>query len=111
MSLSRLTDLRPWDNVNEEDLYRVDGLYLSIRGNVRSPVGVWATTSRDNAARWIAEPDTDPSLDDFVYDAAAAKVTGSLPVAKVEKALDKLLDQFEGKPCEGVEFPIWLNPE
>ena len=111
MSLARLTELHPWDNVNEEDLYRVDGLYLSIRGNVHSPKGVWATTSRDSAARWIVEPGIAPLPEDFAYDATAAKVTGSLPVAKVEAALDRVLDQFQGKPCEGVEFPVWLNPE
>lgn len=112
MSLARLSELRPWDNINEEDLFRVDGLYLSIRGNVRSPEGVWATGSRDNAAAWIAHPQAEPSDEDFVYDAAAGRVVKiGLPQDRVERALDQVLNQFEGKPHQGVEFPIWLNPE
>lgn len=111
MSLARLSELRPWDNVNEEDLFGVDGLYVSIRGNVRSPEGVWVTSNRDNAAGWIAEPQAEPSDEDFVYDAAAARVVKSgLPLERVERALEQVLNQFEGKPYQGVKFPIWLNP-
>jgi hypothetical protein len=103
--------LRPWDNISEEDLFRVDGLYLSIRGNVRAPEGVWCTSSQANAGRWIAAPDAEPEDSDWVYDAGSQQVTKSgLPTERVEKAIDKVLNQFEGKPHDGVEFPIWLNP-
>ena len=108
--LERLHALRPWDNVNEEDLYRVDGLWISIRGNTRQPEGVWCTSDRNQAERWILQPDSGPG-EGWSYDAGQSKVAeAGLSQAKVEAALSRVLDQFEGKPAEGVEFPVFLNP-
>lgn len=110
-ALERLHALKPWDNVNEEDLYRVDGLLLSIRGNTHLPAGVWCTSDRALAERWIANPDDGPE-DAWVYDVDQNKVTsGSVGESRAEAALARVLDQFEGKPCDGVEFPIFLNPK
>lgn len=110
-ALDRLHALKPWDNVNEEDLYRVDGLYLSIRGNTRGPAGVWCTSDRAQAEVWVADPASGAG-NAWSYDVDQKEVSsGSVEDAEAEGALSRVLDQFEGRACNGVEFPVFLNPE
>lgn len=109
-NLQRLRELKPWDNVSEEDLFQVDGLYLQVRGNVRRPNGVRATRDFARASAWVTQPEQAPSPDDWRLNADTGEVSaGQLATADVEKALDQVLDQFEGKPTPGVQFPIALN--
>lgn len=109
-NLERLRNLKPWDNVSEEDLFRVGELYLQIRGNLKRPNGVWCTTDFLRARAWVLDPQLPLSLEDFRLNADTGEVHGgSLETAAVEVALDRVLDQFEGKPTPEVEFPIAFN--
>lgn len=109
-NLERLRNLRPWDNVSEEDLFRVGELYLQIRGNLKRPNGVWCTIDRQRASNWVLEPQLPPALEDFRLNADTGEVHGGkLDLTAVEGALDQVLDQFEGKSAPQVEFPIAFN--
>lgn len=110
-TLARLAELRPWEHINEEDLFRVGGLYLSVRGNVRSPEGIWCTRSQTHASRWISNPSQDPDDSDWAYDAGSGKMLKcGLPDQDVLAAVEQVLNQFEGLPFQDLEFPVWLNP-
>lgn len=115
-SLDRLQQLSPWENVTEEDLFRVGDLYLSVRGNIRLPNGVWCSGDVEQARRWVLEPDSGPAPGDWLLDAEAGSLrTGDgRPLTAAErqrfdKAIDGMLNNFEGQKEPGVEFPVWFN--
>ncbi|MBT9585267.1 hypothetical protein IV102_18125 [bacterium] len=109
-NLQRLRELQPWQNVSEEDLFFANGLYLQVRGNLRRPNGLWCTPHREHARLWVLEPQKAPAPEDWRLDAdSGALVEGTIGTAAVEKVLDLVLDQFEGKSVVGLEFPVAFN--
>lgn len=109
--LERLRRLRPWDNINEEDLFRVDGLLLSFRGNIHRPEGVWCTAHEANARRWVFQPESEPAPEDWCLNAETGEIRpgNELPLQRVENAIEQAVNSFDDKPCQGVEFPICFN--
>ena len=117
-SFDRFQQLSPWENVTEEDLFRVGDLYLSVRGNIRLPYGVWASDDVNQARRWVLEPDAGPDGNAWLLDAEAGTVRSGdgRPLTaeerqRFDKALEHMLDRFEGEKPPDVEFPVWFNVE
>lgn len=117
-SIDRLQLLSPWENVTEEDLFRVGDLYLSVRGNIRLPHGVWASPDVGEARRWVMDRDALPNQESWLLDAEAGTVRSGAgrPLSaeerqRFDKALEQMLNRFEGQKTGDVEFPIWFNVE
>jgi hypothetical protein len=114
----RFTQLRPWDNVTEEDLYGVEDLYLSIRGQLHGSPEVWVTNQYANARAWVMEPEKGAAPEDWVFhpatgvtSTAGGKQVDSAQQLRVERAVKLVLDHFEGRKPPDVTFPIWMNPD
>lgn len=112
-TLDRLRKLAPWDNVSEEDFYKADGLYVSIRGSVRLPKGAYFCSNEKDARALVFEPDAPLPQGCWVLNADTGAWTGTDAdsVKKATHALDLVLDSFEGKDPAGVKFPVMFNVE
>ena len=109
-TLDRLRSLAPWNNVSEEDFFLVDNLWISIRGLIRLPQGAYFCSTEDDARRLVFQPDDPVAPGVWTPDSKSGVFQGT-DQAKADRALEQVLDQFEGKPAPGVKFPICFNLE
>ena len=121
-AVERFIQLAPWEQISEEDFFWVNGLYLSVRGNLKLPRGVWFCPNQKLAERVVMEPAPHPPAGCF-----SLKVSGeesewlgyeaggrSRPVTEAETrrlsdALGRVLNVYEDRTDAGVKFPVTFN--
>lgn len=118
--IERCEKLLPWEQISEEDFFWVNGFYLSIRGNLRKPHGVYFCPNQKLAEAITFKPQAAvpagvtmiklPARDIGLSDGKG----GSTPVAppdqkKLAAALKRALDVYEDKTDAGVKFPVTFN--
>lgn len=114
--LQRLQELTPWEMIAEEDLFLVDGLYLSVRGQVLGTPAIWVTDDQAQAQAWTVDSSSSPGSQTWVMDARSGRFsTGDgqalnpSALERLELTLERALDSFERKPVQGLQFPVWFN--
>ena len=58
--IERLLALSPWEQISEEDLFWVSGLYVSIRGNLAQPRGAYFCPNQRSAEQLFNQSKAPP---------------------------------------------------